>query len=149
MVLLAGEMNIFRDNIYIGKSEIENTIPNEEFTINLGIDESLKIDRQLVEREVDKKFISGQKRVTYAYKINIANLKEQVIDLKLVEQIPKSRNEQIKVNLSATSPKIQTSKMGDLEWFLKLNQGQQQSVYYQFTIESPPNLNLIGLNILK
>jgi uncharacterized protein (TIGR02231 family) len=145
--LLPGKANIFRDNIFVGISELENTVPGEEFQLNLGIDENLKIERDLVEREVDKRFIGNLRKVTYAYKLQISNLLDIQAKLELIEQLPISRNEQIKVRLNRTNPQIQLGEMGILQWYLTLAPQDKQEIYYQFTVEYPPQLTVMGLDI--
>ncbi|MFB2972983.1 mucoidy inhibitor MuiA family protein [Aerosakkonema sp. BLCC-F183] len=145
--LLPGNANIFRDETFVGTSQIENVSPGEEFKINLGIDEGLKIDRDLVERKVDKKIIFDRRRTTYAYRLNIANLQERETTLKLTEQLPISKNEQLKVHLTQSNPKIQPSEMGLLQWSLTLPPQSKQEIYYQFTVEHPPYFRIEGLDI--
>ncbi|MEA5598140.1 mucoidy inhibitor MuiA family protein [Rivularia sp. UHCC 0363] len=145
--LLAGKANIFHDNIFVGVSDLQNTVPGEEFKLNLGIDEGLKIERDLVEREVDKRFIGNLRKITYAYKLQISNLLNTEAKLELIEQLPVSRNEQIKVRLNRTNPQIQPSEMGILKLNLTLAPQEKQEIYYQFTVEHPPQLNVMGLDI--
>lgn len=107
----------------------------------------MKIDRDLVERKVDKKIIFDRRRTTYAYRLNIANLQERETTLKLTEQLPISKNEQLKVHLTQSNPKIQPSEMGLLQWSLTLPPQSKQEIYYQFTVEHPPYFRIEGLDI--
>lgn len=145
--LLAGQANIFRDNTFVGTLELENISPGQEFKLNLGIDEGLKIERELVERQVDKKLISNQRRTSYAYRLNVTNLQQVQVHLTLKEQLPVSRNEQIKVRSTLTNPKIPPGEMGILEWEISLPPQAKQELYYQFVVEHPPELTVIGLDI--
>jgi uncharacterized protein (TIGR02231 family) len=145
--LLPGKANIFRDHVFVGTTQLENIVPGQEFNINLGIDEGLKIERDLVERQVDKKLIGSNRKITYAYRLIITNLLNEEASLKLSEQIPKSKHEQIKIYLNRSTPQIQQSEMGILEWEFKLAPQTKQEIYYQFVIEHPPQLNVVGLNI--
>jgi uncharacterized protein (TIGR02231 family) len=147
VTLLPGKANIFRDNTFVGTTQLENIAPGEEFKLNLGMDEGLKIDRVLVERQVDKSLVANQRRTTYAYRLVITNLRELQADLTLTEQLPVSCNEQIKVNLTCTNPEIQTDEMGRLEWSLTLPPQSKQELYYQFTVEHPAELTVVGLDI--
>ena len=145
--LLPGTANIFRDNTFIGTAELENISPGQEFKLNLGIDEGVKIDRELVERQVEKKLISNQRRTSYAYRLNVTNLQQVQVHLTLKEQLPVSRNEQIKVRSTLTNPKIPPGEMGILEWEISLPPQAKQELYYQFVVEHPPELTVIGLDI--
>ena len=145
--LLPGKANIFRDNTFVGTVQLENVSPGQEYKLNLGIDEGLKIERELVERQVDKKLIGQQRRMSYAYRLNVTNLHQVQVHLTLKEQLPISRNEQIKVRLTLTNPKIVAGEMGLLEWIMSLLPQAKQELYYQFVVEHPPDLTVISLDI--
>ena len=145
--LLPGKANMYRDDIFVGNTQIENIAPGQEFKVNLGIDEGLKIERELVERQVEKKLIGNNRRITYAYRLLITNLLNQPATLKLTEQLPVSRNEQIKVRLTRSNPSIQLGEMGILEWDLIISAQGKQEIYYQFIVEHPPNLTVVGLDV--
>ncbi|MEI1373028.1 mucoidy inhibitor MuiA family protein [Nostoc sp. UHCC 0926] len=145
--LLPGKANIFRDNVFIGTTQLENIAPGQEFKLNLGIDEGLKIERDLVERLVDKRLISNQRRITYSYRLIITNLLDKEVNLKVTEQLPVSRDEQIKVRLSRSNPQIQLGEMGILEWQLTFPPQERREIYYQFNVEHPPELTVVGLDI--
>ncbi|MFH7025460.1 MAG: mucoidy inhibitor MuiA family protein [Heteroscytonema crispum UTEX LB 1556] len=147
VTLLPGKANIFRDNIFVGTTKLENIVPGQEFKLNLGIDEGLKIERELVERQVDKKLIGNQRRTTYGYRLVITNLQDKEVNLKLTEQLPVSRNEQIKVRLNRSNPQIQLGEMGILEWVLIIPAPERREIYYQFTVEHAPELTVVGLDI--
>ncbi len=147
VTLLPGKANIFRDNTFIGTTELDKIAPGQEFQLNLGIDEGLKIDRVLVERQVDKKLIGNYRRTTYAYRLVITNYVEYDAQLTLTEQLPVSRNDQIKIRLTRSNPQIQVGEMGRLEWSLTLPPQSKQELYYQFTVEHPPELTVVGLDI--
>ncbi|QSJ14192.1 mucoidy inhibitor MuiA family protein [Nostoc sp. UHCC 0702] len=145
--LLPGKANIFRENIFVGTTKLENIAPGQEFKLNLGIDEALKIERELVERQVDKKLISNLRRTTYGYRLVITNLLNQEINVKITEQLPVSRNEQIKVRLTRSNPQIQLGEMGILEWVLTIPPQEQREIFYQFIVEHPAELTVVGLDI--
>lgn len=145
--LLPGTANIFRDNTFVGTVPLENISLGQEFKLNLGIDEGLKIERELVERQVDKKLIGNQRRTSYAYRLMVTNLQQIPANLTVKEQLPISRNEQIKVRLTLTNPKIVLGEMGLLEWEISLPPQARQELYYQFVVEYPPEFKVIGLDI--
>ncbi|MDJ0647863.1 MAG: mucoidy inhibitor MuiA family protein [Xenococcaceae cyanobacterium MO_188.B19] len=147
VTLLPGKANILREQTFVGTTHLENIAPSQEFTLNLGIDEGWKIERNLVQRQVDKKLIGGNKRITYAYRLIVNNLQARESNLKLIEQLPVSRNEQIKVRLLQTEPKIKLGEIGVMEWNLTLAEGNKQEINYQFTLEYPPEVSIYGLNI--
>ncbi len=147
VTLLPGKGNILREQTFVGTTSLANIAPSQEFTLNLGIDQGWKIERNLVQRQVDKKLIGNNKRVTYSYRLTVNNLQAGESSLKLTEQLPVSRDEQIKVRLVQTEPKIKLGEMGVLEWNLTLAEGDKQEINYQFTLEYPPEVSIDGLDI--
>jgi uncharacterized protein (TIGR02231 family) len=147
VTLLPGTANIFRDEVFNGTSPLENIAAGQEFKLSLGIDEGLKLERDLVEREVDKRLLSGQRRTTYAYRLFVTNLRDTEMTLKLTEQLPVSRNETLKVRLTTARPNIQPGEMGVLDWTLMLLPKAKREIYYQFTVEHPADQNVTGLGI--
>lgn len=147
VTLLPGKANIFRDRTFVGTTQLGHIAPGQNFQVDLGIDEGLGIERELIERQVDKKLMSGQRRITFAYRLVVTNFLEQVAQLKLIEQLPISRDERLKVRLTQSQPKIESGELGQLEWTLTLTSQQPQVIEYQFTLEHPPTESVIGLDV--
>jgi uncharacterized protein (TIGR02231 family) len=147
VTLLPGKVNLFIDNTFVGTSHLENIAPGQEFKLNLGIDEGLKIQRELVERQIDQSLSGNQRRVIYAYRLVITNLRECEAKLRVTEQLPISRHEQVKVYLELSSPEIESGEMGLLVWAIAIPPLSKQEVYYQFVVEHPPELTVVGLDI--
>ena len=146
--LLPGQANIFRDDMFVGTTALDNVAPGQEFKLNLGIDEGLKLERNLIERKVDKRFMQDKRLITYAYRVLVTNLRDQSATLKLTEQLPVSRNERIKVRLTRSSPPIELGQMGLLEWMINLTPKAAQEVTYQFTVEHPREIaEVVGLEV--
>lgn len=147
--LLPGKANIFFDNALIGTTELENIAPGEEFKLNFGIDRGLKIEQDLVERDIE--IIGNYRRTTFGYKLTVFNLKAEKIKLRLIVQLPVSRDEKVKVRLISTNPEIHLGEMGQLEWLLNLRaKGKRQfkrEVYYQFSIEHSTEITVESLDI--
>ncbi|WP_373544938.1 mucoidy inhibitor MuiA family protein [Chamaesiphon sp.] len=145
--LLIGKANIFRDDVFVGTSNLENTAPGQEFKLNLGIDEGIKIDRELSERQVDKTFLAGNRRITYAYRLSVTNLLNVATHIQISDRIPHSRNEQIKVKLTKVTPQIQLGELGRLGWELDLPANSKTEINYQFSIEHPEAVRVQGLDV--
>jgi uncharacterized protein (TIGR02231 family) len=145
--LLSGQANIFRDQMFVGTTPLANVSPGQEFKLNLGIDEGLKLARELVERKVDKRFMQDKRLITYAYRVLVTNLRDQEATLQLTEQLPVSRNERIKVRLTRSNPQIELGELGKLEWLLLLKPKATQEMTYQFTVEHSREITeVVGLD---
>ena len=145
--LLPGKANIFRDDVFVGASNLENIAPGQEFKLNLGIDEGIKIERELSERQVDKTFLAGNRRITYAYRVSATNLLNVPTQIQISDLIPHSRTEQIKVKLMKINPQIQLGELGRLVWNLDLPANKKAEITYQFSIEHQEGIQVRGLEV--
>jgi uncharacterized protein (TIGR02231 family) len=144
VTLLSGKANIFRENTFIGTTQLANIAPGQSFKVNLGIDESIKVVRNLVKRDVE--LIGNYRRINYSYRIQVTNLKETKSKLQLIEQLPISRDEKIKIRLLRTHPEIELGDMGKLEWSLVLqplsHKQSSKEIIYESSTEYPLDLTI-------
>ena len=144
--LLEGAVSVFRDGVFVGKATLKNTAPNGEFTLFLGPDEQVRAKREMALRETDKNFLGSQKRVHFAYSIEVKNLKSRVVHLSLQDQIPISRSENIKVKLRSSTPEAVPGELGVLNWELVLQPNEKRTVRFDFGVEAPRETHILGLN---
>lgn len=151
--LLSGRVNIFLEGDFVGLSSIDNIGPGEEFDLYLGVDESVKIKREQVEKKIDETLIAGipspTKKTTYKYKLTIENYKSRKINTKLFEAIPVSQDDRIKVKVTDVSlePKLKDwkDKKGVWLWEIALEPGQKQEIFYTCIVEHPREMQVEGL----
>ena len=143
--LLEGAVSVFRDGVFVGRATLKNTSPGGEFTLFLGPDEQVRAKRELVSRETDKNFLGSQKRVHFAYSIEVQNLKACAVNLSVQDQIPVSRSENIKVKLRGAAPEATLSDLGLLNWELVLQPNEKRTLRFEYGVESPRETNVVGL----
>ena len=145
LTLLPGPVNIFRDGEFIGAARLEAIAPGQEFKLFLGPDEQVRAERELSAREVDKNFIGNVRRQFYAYTVKMENLKPYAARATVLDQIPVSRSEQIKVKLRQCEPQPHLDELGILRWELTLPPGAKQQLRYEYSVESPRDVAVTGL----
>lgn len=145
-MLLAGPANLFSGDEFIGATELELVAPQGEIELYLGTDDRIKVERELKRREVDKKLLGDRRRLRYGYEITVENLLPVEARVTLYDQIPVPRHEDIKVKLESVEPKpAEQTKLNLLEWELALGAGEKQVVRFDFTVEHPRGMDLLGL----
>jgi uncharacterized protein (TIGR02231 family) len=144
--LLPGPANLFSGDEFIGTTALELVAPQGEIELYLGVDDRIKVERELKRREVDKRLIGGKRRIQYGYEIRLENLLPVLAQVTLRDQIPVSRHEDIKVRLenSDPSPKEQTELNG-LEWVFALSPGEKRAVRFDFGVEHLQGMEVAGL----
>lgn len=146
---IAGDINVFFGNNFVGTSAINTVIPSEKFDVSLGIDEGIKITRQKM-----KDLVENGKRIkrTYGYKITVKNLKKTKEILTVNEQYPVTRNDKIKIKL--VSPKFDDEKLeygikekanGLIEWKMELGPQEKKEMELEYILEYPSGVSVTGL----
>lgn len=151
--LLAGRVNVFLEGDFTGTSHIASIGPSEEFDLYLGMDEFVKVKRELIEKKVDETLIgtivSPAKRIVFKYKLTVENYKSKKIKVKLFEAMPVSEDDRIRVKLHQVSlePKEKDWKdrKGIWLWELELESGHKREIVYSFTLEHPREMQIEGL----
>ncbi|BDC49224.1 hypothetical protein F183_A15400 [Bryobacterales bacterium F-183] len=145
LVLLPGKANLFHGDDFVGTSFID-AAAGREFELQMGVDERIGIERQLVTRDVSKTFLGGSRKITYIYRIKLVNRLTSPAELTLLDQIPHSSHEDIKVKLLDTTPKpFEVTELGELRWKITLESGAPQQVQFEFTIEHPKTQSVVGI----
>jgi uncharacterized protein (TIGR02231 family) len=143
---LPGRANLFAGDEFIGTTELELTAPQGKIEFYLGTDDRVKVERELKRREVDKRFIGDRRRLRYGYEITLENLLSTETKLTLHDQIPVPRHEDIKVKLESAEPKpTEQTELNLLDWELTLAPGEKQVVRFDFAVEHPRGMSLMGL----
>lgn len=142
--LLAGEVNIFNDAIFTGKSFLKTVAAGEKFDLFFGADDRVKVKRE-VNRVGKQGGILGNSRISYRVSVELDNFKKQPIRLSLLDQLPLAGNEEIKVKLEEEKPAPDERKPdGTLVWKLNLAPGEKKKLSYDIVIEYPKGRTLTG-----
>jgi uncharacterized protein (TIGR02231 family) len=144
--LLPGKAQVFEEEDYLGATQIGLTAPGQELELALGADERLRVERKLAARDVDKTFLADRRRIRYAYTIEVENLRETPQVVLVRDQLPVARHEQIKVRLEAAEPRpSRHTELNQLEWRLTLDKSARQTIRYEYTVEVPRAMSVMGL----
>lgn len=144
-ILLPGQLNIFWGAEYIGTSQLKNVAPGQEFEAFLGIDERVRVERKLITHEIDKRLLGNRRRMEFGYRITLENLLPQAIRITTRDQIPVSRHEDVKVQLTRANPPPAEEELGILKWELSLPPREKRDIEFEFMVESPKEMTLVGL----
>ena len=143
--LLPGKMNIFIGGDFVGASHTKFVAQNEEFKISLGIDDGIKIKREMDNTKSILTETSKRKRLDFAYEIEIHNLKKKAIKITAIDQIPISKDKDIKVRVKGFDPKpSEQDNKGVIKWEMNLSAGEKRKITLEFSIDYPKGKQLTG-----
>ena len=145
-LLLPGRAQLFEGEDFIGATALNLTPPGRPLDLYFGTDDRFKVERELARQDVDRRFLGDKRRVTLGYTISVENHTgaPQVIEVR--DQIPVGRHEDIRVKLEESKPNpTSQDDVGRLAWRLPLPPATPQRLRYEFTVEFPRAMNVIGL----
>jgi len=95
---------------------------------------------------VDKKLLRDQRELRYGYTIEVKNLLPTDATVVVKDHIPVSRHEQIKVKLDTIRPQpAKQTELNLLDWQLALPGGGKQTIQYEYVVDHPRSLQVVGL----
>jgi uncharacterized protein (TIGR02231 family) len=140
--ILAGDANVFFDNCFVANTHLKSYSTQEEFTCSLGVDPSIKIDYKPLKKYKEQNGIIN-KTITMFYEqlIEIKNTTTSSIKITLVEQLPLSADEKVKVTLLEptikNSQSIKINQENNLEFDLKIEAGKTINIKVKYSIDYP------------
>ncbi len=146
VLLLPGPASVFHGAEYVGATALGTVAPGEDFELHLGMDDRVRVERVLRRRSTAKAIIGATRSVEVAYEITVENHRDQLVRLTVKDQIPTSRDGDIKVKLRETSLKpVEQDELGELTWKLDLEPGEKSAIAFSFSVEHPANVVVRGL----
>jgi uncharacterized protein (TIGR02231 family) len=105
-VLLAGPVNIFLGDEFTGKTHLPTIPPGDEIKLAFGPDDRVKVERKIIERKHETTGVFSKEEL-YRYRIRttVKNLYPTPVTATILDQVPVSRDETIKVTILDGSTK--------------------------------------------
>ncbi|MEW6685209.1 MAG: mucoidy inhibitor MuiA family protein [Candidatus Edwardsbacteria bacterium] len=143
-IFIGGEGGTYVGGDFTGKIFFPNLAPQESTAVSFGVDERVKVKRELLKSFVVKSGSRLKREVVY--RNTVENFQPQNIDVTLIDQIPVSQHSDIKVKDVSFSvkPAEEDKEKGIYYWKEKLNPKQKFLLDVSFTIEYPEEMEIEG-----
>jgi hypothetical protein len=140
--LLAGKMHIFFNGAFVNTSDVEYVNPQESFQVPVGLDESIRVQRNVIPMDAETKGLFKKKRIRrFGYIIKIKNFKDERISLRVMDQVPVSKKKEIKVITTLVEPeplkKRALIEKGFLEWEMAIKPAEEKVIKVLYMITYP------------
>jgi uncharacterized protein (TIGR02231 family) len=146
LLLLPGPARVFHGTQFVGETALETVAAGEEFELQLGVDDQIRVERKLRRRGTGKAVIGGTRTIDIGYEITVENHHPGKTQVSVHDRIPVSTDGDVKVRLREASPApAKQTDLGELTWELSLDGGQEATVRYRFTVEHPAQVTVTGL----
>ena len=143
--LPAGAGAVFHGGDFVGSAALQTWAPGEEVELALGVDDRIRIERELVRRTAGKAVIGSTRRREAEHKITIANHTPRAAKVTVLDQLPVSRDEGIVVKELRVEPApTERSELGVLTWVLDLAPGEEREIHLGVRVELSRGVEMIG-----
>ncbi|MEI6209928.1 MAG: DUF4139 domain-containing protein [Desulfuromonadales bacterium] len=143
--LLPGKVNTFTGNTYTGSSQLKKVAAGEKFDLFFGTDDQVTVKREELKQHKEAGMFS-KNRVSYRYRIELANFRKEPVTVTLRDQLPVAGNEEIKVSLDEPSIKPDEVKNdGTVTWKAPLRGGEKKELTFGIVVEYPKDREITGL----
>lgn len=138
---LAGQVSLFRDGTFVGTGRLPQLTPGEEHELGFGADDAVRVRHAVVDdKRAEGGIITSQKSDVRNYRITIKNAHAQPIQLTVMDQIPVSQHNDIKVEMVTRQQPTRRDiddKRGTLAWDQTLNADAEATLDFGYKVTWP------------
>jgi uncharacterized protein (TIGR02231 family) len=138
-----GEVNVYLENSYVGKSSVNTREFGDTLSISFGIDNNISIKRKKLTDFTENQFIGSNRKETKGYRITCRNNKSYPVTVKVTDQIPVSTHKDIQVEALELSGGTLEPETGKITWNLKLKEGEARDVIIKYSVKYPKEKRVI------
>lgn len=143
--LRTGRAGLFHDAEYVGVTLLETWAPGEELELALGVDDRVRVERELIRRSAGKAVLGGTRRLEAAYRTTVANHGPGPTRITVVDQVPVSRHESVAVREVTLRPDpAERDELGRVTWRLDLAPGGRAELELAVRVDVAKGANLTG-----
>lgn len=154
--LLAGPCDVYVDDAYLLASEIEGVAAHGKLSLGLGVDQSIKVARNVWHAEESAGILGGSLVLKHQIKIELVSHKPDAVTVEVRERVPiAAENEddvkvevvEVRPSWSAWEPAPPEPPLkGGYAWRVKLEPKAKLELEATYTVKIPAKLELVGGN---
>lgn len=135
--LSSGEMNLYFEDAYLGKSLLDLNNATDTLSVSLGKDKGIYVERKKLKEFTSKKFLSNAKREARAFETIVKNNKPYEIEIKILDQLPISTNKEIVIEDEEYNGGKLEEKTKIITWDLKLDSKESKNLQTKYIVKYP------------
>jgi uncharacterized protein (TIGR02231 family) len=134
--LVPARANIFFDGSYIGETYIDPTSMDDTLNLSLGKDPNIMVKRTLLKKDSKDKIIAEKRERSFAYSIEVKNMKSIPVEIVIQDQIPITQNADITIEKSDLGKGGNLDETtGLMEWSFTLKPKESKLFEYNFKVK--------------
>ncbi|OWY12295.1 hypothetical protein B6V72_14420 [Thioclava sp. F34-6] len=140
-ILLPGPANLYADGALVGQSHLPMVAAGDDLTLGFGPIEGIRVDRRMPDTmEGDSGFISKSNERREVVEIEVKNLTDKGWPMRVIDRVPYSEQEDLKITTKATPPASETDydhRRGVLAWRFDLGADETKTIRTETTLSWP------------
>lgn len=134
--LVPARANIYFDGSYIGETYIDPTSMDDTLNLSLGKDPNIMVKRTLLKKDSKDKVIAEKRERSFAYSIEVKNMKSIPVEIVIQDQIPITQNADITIEKSDLGKGGNLDETtGLMEWSFTLKPKESKLFDYNFKVK--------------
>ncbi|MFX1475560.1 MAG: mucoidy inhibitor MuiA family protein [Promethearchaeota archaeon] len=143
-VMLPGKAKVYSGEDYLGETVLKVIAPHEKVDVGTRFTYDLKVKKKLVGKGAEKSGLTrGKVSREYRYELVITSFRKKLSLIKVMDRIPHSDSEIIKVGDRKISPKPDKDQLGVLTWDLEIPAEGEVKIAYRFDVEFPRGTQIV------
>lgn len=143
--LLPGNVNIYFENSYVGQSFIDPSTSKDTLILSLGRDQNIIVKREVQKDFTEDKFLSSDVERFFGFDIVIRNNKSLPLTILIEDQIPISKNEDIRVKPIDLSGGELNPMNGKVIWKVSVESSKSVNKKFSYSVRYPKDKSISGL----
>ena len=140
--LVPAKANIFFEGTYMGETYIDPTTMEDTLMLSLGKDPNIIVKRTFLKKDQKEKIVGSKKERTFAYSIEVKNLKSTSIDIVIQDQLPITQNADITIEKMDLGKGKINERTGLIEWEFNLKPKGLKDILFSYKVSHDKDKNL-------
>lgn len=135
--LLPGKVGLFLEGAFLGTTELDFVSAGEGFALFLGVEDRLKVSRDLDRKRSSLERGSKRTRGLASYVVTAESVSDRSITLQIVDRVPVSESTDVKVTNLRITPECRPDAQGLVRWEVTLAPKEKRELQIEYTVEYP------------
>jgi hypothetical protein len=140
--ILRGNANLFSGSMFSGSTWLNTSLPGKKIELPLGVDDSIKVVRQLRQRTVSQGVVFKDDVTEYTIEIQIANHRRQGISVEVEDQVPVKEGKRVELRGFSSATFAKPDEQGKVKWKGKIGASAVKKLSLVFQIVRPKDWEL-------
>jgi len=135
--ILPGRVALYEDGAFVGTSELGFVAPGERFSVFLGVNDRVKLERVL-DKKTSALYRRGKRtEMAISFVVTVENLGGEPVSIDIADRVPITQHDDIEVSDLVLPTKVKPDAQGVVRWSESIPARTKRSWRIGYTLEYP------------